>query len=415
MAKFDAILQKWTDARNGSIHGASFVAYDSTGKCLYSGAQGSRTVDRSTNVPATTHDLCWLASQTKLVTAVAAMQMIERGLIGIDDDVGKVVPQLASKEVIAGFEGDETQSGKELNPATLLYDFQNPRKPILRKATKPISLRYLLTHTSGFAYDFTSEELCEYLAFHGVDVGERNSLEKYNTPLIFEPGTKFRYGVGTDWAGHVVERLSGKNLNAYIQENICARLGMKNTTFFPDTEPGRFGPELDLAFRSDGPKGSLVKGSVPPTWRPAKEALGGAGLYSTADDYGLFLKALVSGGGPLLKKETLDLMFTGTVANREDLTGQTRGVFRNFMAQDLLPDTEVDYCPGGLVSLTPVSGRRAEGSIKWGGSSNPLWWIDMRNGVAGTMMTQIQPPADSAANDLFVELEEQVYKSIGKA
>lgn len=201
-----------------------------------------------------------------------------------------------------------------------------------------------------------------------------------------------------------------------MQENIFKKLGMKNTTFFPDSRLHDLPPQMELGFKPEGPKGKMVKGTETMVIsRPANDCLGGAGLYSTCEDYGLFLRALVCGGEPLLRRETLEKLFTGTVFNREDLATKALKTFRSVMAADLLPDTEVDHSLGGLVNLTPIPGRRAEGSAKWGGMSNPLWWIDMKTGVAGTILTQIFPAGDPSVNDCFVELEAEVYKSISSA
>ena len=198
-----------------------------------------------------------------------------------------------------------------------------------------------------------------------------------------------------------------------MQENIFKPLGMKNTTFFPDSRLHSLPPQMELGFKPEGPRGKMVKGAETMfVSRPATDCLGGAGLYSTCEDYGLFLKALVCGGEPLLRRQALDKLFTGTVENREDLATKTLKTFRWVMTADLLPDTEVDYSLGGLVSLTPIPGRRAEGSAKWGGMSNPLWWIDMKTGVGGAIFTQIFPAGDAVVNDCFVELEAEVYRNI---
>ncbi|KAL9096178.1 MAG: hypothetical protein Q9165_001701 [Trypethelium subeluteriae] len=395
MAEFDTILKKWTNPEDNYIHGASFVVYDNTAKV---------------------NDLCYLASQSKIISSVAVLQIVEKGLIGLDDDCRKIVPQLADKEILVGFEGDESATGKEFNAAKNVLTFKNPRKPLLKKSTKPITLRLLLSHSSGFAYHFMSEALSEYLAYIKEPVGMHNSIEKYNTPLIFEPGTSWAYSPGIDWAGRVLEIVTGQTLDQYMQENICQKVGMKNTTFFPDSRLDRLPPQMELAFKPEGPKGKLVKGhETMVTSRPNTDCLGGGGIYSTCEDFGFFLRALIGGGEPLLKRETLDKLFTGTVSNRKDLTYMAQEKFRWVMAADLLPDTEVDHSLGGLLSLTPVPGRRAAGSAKWGGMSNPLWWIDMKTGVGGAIFTQLFPAGDPVVNDCFVELETEVYKRIEKA
>ena len=191
---------------------------------------------------------------------------------------------------------------------------------------------------------------------------------------------------------------------------------MKNTTFFPDARLDSLPPQMELGVKPEGPKGKMVKGHETMfTSRPSADCLGGIGLYSTCEDYGLFLKAIVSGGAPLLKRESLDKLFTGTVANRQDLQAQVQGILRPFMCAELLPDTEVDYSLGGLVNLTAVPGRRAEGSVKWSGMTNPMWWVDLKTGVAGAIFAQILPPGDPLVSECLVELEAEVYQKLSRA
>jgi CubicO group peptidase (beta-lactamase class C family) len=315
--------------------------------------------------------LCWLASQSKILTSVAAMQVVEKGLISLDDDCGKFVPALANKDILVGFEGDEASTGKEFDPLTNIFSFKSPRKPILKKSAKSITLRLLLSHSAGFQYDFMNPLIQEYLAYNGSMPAIPDSMKHYEQPLVFEPGSSWAYGTGIDWAGQVVEAVTKQTLEAYIQENICSKIGMKNTTFHPDKRPD-LPSKMEIGMRFQGPSGPLNAGQAPiPS--PAKDALGGVGLYSTAQDYGLFLAALLSDSHPLLSAKSLEEFFRPQAPNRADLMGQMQGVFRQFMAGDFLPETEADYSLGGAVNLTRIDGRRDEGSVQWSGMSNPHW------------------------------------------
>ncbi|TID27392.1 hypothetical protein E2P81_ATG00151 [Venturia nashicola] len=355
--------------------------------------------------------LCWVASQGKIVTSVAAMQIVEQGLIGLDDDCGKFVPALANKDIIVGFEGDEASTGVEFNPATNIFSFKNPRKPILKKATKAITLRLLLSHSAGFTYDFMSSPVQEYLAYEGKIAQFPESIAHYDQPLVFEPGTSWAYGTGIDWAGQVVEAVTKRTLEDYIQENICAKVGMKNTTFHLEKRPD-LPPRMEIGYRIPGTP--LFAGPAP-LLSPVKDALGGGGLYSTAEDYGLFLAGLLSDKHPLLSEASLEEFFRPQVANRKDLMGLMQGSMKQLMASEYPPETEADYCLGGAVNLTAIEGRRGAGSIQWTGMSCPHWWIDLKAGVAGAFFTQILPPGDEAAVKCFVELEVATYKALDNA
>ncbi|OJD20710.1 hypothetical protein ACJ73_07955 [Blastomyces percursus] len=165
----------------------TFRAVDKTGKVLYSSSHGNTKVEGSGET-VTEDTPFYTASMTKVFTAVAVMVAVERGLIALDDDVGKVVPELAELEILEGFEEDG--------------------KPIVRKATKKLTLRRLLTHSSGFAYHLTRENLQKWNAYQGRDTTKMDgSYEQYTQPLLFEPGENWAYGPGVDWAGRAVRTL----------------------------------------------------------------------------------------------------------------------------------------------------------------------------------------------------------------
>jgi CubicO group peptidase (beta-lactamase class C family) len=313
--------------------------------------------------------LCWLASQGKLVTSIAAMQVVEKGLINLDDDCGKFIPALANKDILVGFEGDESSTGTAFDPATNLFSFKYPRKPILKKATKAITLRLLLSHSSGFQYDLMNPMIQEYLAYNGRTPQIPDNMDHYDQPLVFEPGTSWAYGTGIDWAGRVVEAVTGQTLETYMQEHICAKVGMKHTTFHPDTRTS-LPPKMEMGLRL--PDAPLSAGPAPiPS--PVKDALGGVGLYSTAADYGLLLAGLLSTSHLLLSAKSLAEFFRPQAPNRADLMSQMLGALKQFMASDFLPDTEADYSLCGAVNLTAILGRRGAGSVQWSGMSNPHW------------------------------------------
>jgi len=168
----------------------------------YSGAFGTR--DSVSGAPITPESIFAIASMTKAVTSVAAMQMVEQGKLTLDEPASKHLSELGTLQVLDGFDS----SGK----------------PILRPAREPVTLRQLLTHTSGFAYDIWHQAMFKFT----LAGGDATHV------LAFEPGTKWQYGPSTLWAGRLVEEVSGMDLEKYLQQNVLAPLGMKDTTFiFP--------------------------------------------------------------------------------------------------------------------------------------------------------------------------------------
>ena len=172
-------------------------------RTIWSGAFGKR--DATPGVDVTTGSIFAIASMTKAVTTVAALQLVEAGKLALDQPVAGHLPQLAKLQVLHGF---APENGK----------------PILKPATRPVTLRHLLTHTSGFAYDNWDEQMFRYVNHGG---NGRNGV----LPLMFEPGTRWQYGSGVDWVGRLVETVSGQNLEQYFQQHILEPLEMMDTSF----------------------------------------------------------------------------------------------------------------------------------------------------------------------------------------
>ena len=197
----------------------------SVDKILYQGAFGVREAGG----PAVKIDSIFsIASMTKAVASAAAMQLVDQGKATLDEPVSKHLPQLANLQVVSGYDA--------------------AGKAILKPASRPVTLRLLMSHTSGFAYDTWDENMFRYgqqVKFPAVD------RDGPVTPLSFEPGARWQYGTGVDWTGRLVEKISGMTLDAYLQKNIVGPLGMTDTTFiFPASKYER----LVTAYRkqSDG-------------------------------------------------------------------------------------------------------------------------------------------------------------------
>ncbi|EXJ73363.1 beta-lactamase [Cladophialophora psammophila CBS 110553] len=417
MADLDEILRRYTDPSTGSVHGATFIAVDSAGNDLYRNSFGSRTVDRSD--PLTPDTLTWIASQSKLATSVAAMQVVEKGLIGLDDDVRDVLPVLKDLKVLVGFEVD-------------LDKMKPSGKPILEDVKGKITLRQLMSHTSGFCYDLGSPLLLKWSAATGrTDNMFSGKIEGSLHPLLFQPGESWMYSPGLDWAGQVVEALTKQNLDRYMQENIWGPLGAKSTTFYPTKH---FHPEPMPQLHETGqrtnsaesPKALDSESATSPWPISPRDAIGGAGLYGTANDYIKLLSCLLQGGGSLLKKESVDEMFRPQIGK-----GSTEAFHASIVAggRDRLwrPSSAATaaatvaaaeeqgsvpggHCLAGAVNLEDVPGRRRGGTVNWGGLPNLLWWVDREGGVAGTLFNQIIPAGDPLCMDLLVELEEALYR-----
>src|SRR5437016_4721750 len=229
-------------------------------KTIFGGAYGKR--DSASGVDATTHSIFRIASMTKAITSVAAMQLVEQGMLTLDEPVAKHLPKLGGLEVLEGFD-------------------KSTGKPILRPATKPVTLKHLLTHTGGFAYDTWDANLKKYLE----QAGDRAATAV--TPLVFEPGARWEYGTNLDWTGRLVETITGQTLEAYFQGHIPEPVGMRDTGFILPAEKfdrlvGSYERQRDRSLKET------------PRTQPAPPASfnGGGGLFSTAGDYVRFMQMI---------------------------------------------------------------------------------------------------------------------------
>jgi methyl acetate hydrolase len=378
----DQILQ--SSLQQHKIPCAVAMAATST-KTTYSGAFGTR--DSKSGIAVTPESIFMIASMTKPVTSVAAMQLVEQGKLKLDEPAGTYIPELGSLQVLHGFD-----------PAT--------GKPILQPATKPVTLRRLLTHTSGFVYDTWDADMLRYEKEAGVSfpLGTVAPL----TPLMFEPGARWQYGTSADWSGRLVEAVTGYTLEQYFQKYILEPLDMKDTGF--SVPAAKFDRMVSEYTRQ--PDGSLVENprTLPP---PPKAFNGGGGLYSTAGDYVRFMQMiLLRGHGPngaqILRPKTLLMM--ETIQTGDLSAGKLKTSRPNISSDvDFHPGFKDGFGFGFLINSEGYDGRRSAGSLAWGGVANTYFWIDPRKGVAGVIMMQFLPFADKEALAVLGDFERAVY------
>lgn len=352
-------------------------------KVTYSGAFGKR--DSASGIAVKPDSIFYIASMTKAITTTAALQLVERGKLTLEEPVSKHLPELAKLDVLQGFD----KSGK----------------PMLRPATKPVTLKHLLTHTSGFAYDTWDENMLKYNALPGAPPpGTVAPL----TPLIFEPGTRWQYGTGLDWTGKLVERVSGSTLEDYFQRNILEPLGIEDTSFLVRAE--KF-DRLVSNYRRQ-PDGSLQQDPRQlPT--PPKDFNGGGGLYSTAPDYIRFTQMILrrghgDHGQTILQPKTVDLMMSNQVG---DLGAGKLKAARPDRSSDVdfHPGFTDKFTYGFLLNTTAYDGGRSAGSLAWAGIDNTFYWIDPRRSLCAVVMMQFLPFVDREAVGLLGDFERAVY------
>jgi CubicO group peptidase (beta-lactamase class C family) len=279
---------------------------------------------------------------------------------------------------------------------------------MLRPVSKPVTLRHLLTHTSGFAYDTWNETLFRYAQKTGT-LGA-SAITDPPSPLVFEPGTAWQYGTSLDWTSRMVEVASGKSLEPYFQDNILKPLGMNDTSYF--VSPARF--ERLVSGYQRQPDGKL---RPIPRVQPAPPAMptGGGGLYCTASDYIRFTQMILGKGSlngvRILKPETVAQM------SRNQIGSLGAGKLKSFRLDrsanvDMHPGAQDKWGLGFLINTVAYDGGRPAGSLAWAGVNNTFYWIDPHRGLAAVIMMQFLPFVDKEAMGMLGEFERSVYANV---
>ena len=376
----DRVLRRAVDS--GAVPNVVATAADTDGP-FYEGAAGARTV--GTDQPLDGGTLFRIASMTKMVATVAALQLAERGDLDLQAPVDSLVPAWAELEVLDGWDGD--------TPRT---------RPPATRAT----VHHLLTHTSGLSYWFWNPELVRWESTTGTPNVMSGSRTCFSAPLVADPGTRFEYGINTDWLGLVVEAVSGRTLDKYLQENVLGPLGMSQTTFAPTGEQ-RAGL---VPVHVKDEEGRWVPTDIDWAEEPEWWA-GGHGLYSTPRDY-LRLQRMLLGNGELdgvriLRPETVDAAFTNQIGELDFPSHIPSGDPAVSHAWNGPTGQKWGY--GLLLTTEQQPGMRAVGSGAWAGVFNTHYWVDRASGVTGAIYTQFLPFIPEEALAVYADFERTVY------
>ncbi|KAJ6437202.1 beta-lactamase family protein [Purpureocillium lavendulum] len=384
---FDEKLAK--AVQDGVIPGAVMLATNRSGTLNYQKVLGRRSLKPGVEDPLRLDSVLTIASMTKLLTTIAALQLSERGHIGLDDDVSEHLPVLAKQPVLTGFADDGS--------------------PNLAKRDRPITLRHLLTHSSGAGYLFLHPQLRQYVQHVKPKKPSGTIDELFALPLLHQPGEGWNYGSGISWAGRLVEKLTGQTLGAYMDDNIFKPLGICRITFFPQDVSELDGQVSDMTFRQDD--GGLR--AAPPGlsfFPPLKDCLGGEGAYADLQDYMKVVRSLLLDDEKLLRRDTTRLMFLPqlpTQASRDGL----RDAFEDpsWAVGDFSGPKELDWAYGGLLVVGDAHPLRRKGYLSWSGAANLYWFVDRDAGVCGVWGTQVLPAGDEAVLPLISAFEKHVY------
>jgi CubicO group peptidase (beta-lactamase class C family) len=376
MSRFAAIDELLAvGAGAGAVPGVVAVVTGPDG-ILYEGAAGDATPDT----------MFRFASMTKAMATVAALALVEEGRLELDQPVASVLPEFGELQVLEGFDGDT---------------------PRLRPPATQATIRQLMNHTAGHGYWFGSPELKRYHEVTGVPTPFSGLRASLHTPLLFDPGTVWNYGINTDWLGQVVEKVAGRGLDEVLLERIWEPLGMTDTSFVPSAEQQtRLMPVWQR--QADG---SLARSPHDIPQHPEFWAAG-HGSYGTGRDYARFIAMLLAGGAPALRTETVDLAFSDQLAGAPlpERTISTEPELLNEF--DALPFPQT-WGLGFHITSVDLDGMRHAGTGDWAGLFNCYFWIDRAAGVGAALLTQVLPFFDAGVVELLVGFEQAVYAAVG--
>ncbi|HTU99515.1 MAG TPA: serine hydrolase domain-containing protein [Luteitalea sp.] len=389
LARVSTAMKKYVD--EGKLAGAvTLIARD--GKVVLHEAVGKRDVEKG--VAMTPDTLFRIASMSKAVTSVAIMMLVEEGRIHLDDPVSRFIPAFARTTVVVPPPAGTAFSALATTAGTA-------------PAARPITIRHLLTHTSGVSYgngnpfeaDYKSASVIGWY-FADKDEPIAATIDRLaKLPMDSQPGEKYVYGFNTDILGVVVEKASGQSLADFFASRIFTPLKMTQTSFYVDqAQSDRLAtvysrttanPTLTRAPEAGTGQGDYISG-------PRKSFSGGAGLVSTASDYARFLQMLLNGGtldgARLLSPKTIELMTSNHVG-----TLYANGSLGFGLGFEITEHVGRSGRPGSV------------GEYGWGGAYHTKFWVDPVEKLVVVFMTQLLP---SAGSDAHTTLRQLIYASI---
>jgi len=376
-AAIDRMFQAAVD--KGEIPGV-VAAVTNKDQIVYLKAFGKQDVGKG--IPMSKDTIFRIASMTKPVTSVWVMMLYEQGKLRLDDPAGNYVPSLKGREVIASFnEKDGTYT--------------------TRPAKQEMTIRHLLTHTSGLGYPFTSYTV--------LGIQQKAGTNPVDMPLLFDPGTKWNYSASTAVLGTIVEKLSGQPIEEFDQMKIFRPLGMVDTSYYlPDDNARR------LATVHQREATGLVEAPNAAKYTPSVR--GDGGLLSTASDYAAFLQMFLNEGSwhgaRLLKPESVRLMTSNQIGSI--VIGQMPAAIPR--QSDVFPFGAGKDKFGLGFQITVTEGKptheRGAGSYTWAGIDNTHFWVDPKNGIGVVILTQVLPFYNPTSMDVMKRFEKLIYENL---
>lgn len=364
---------------------------------LWQGATGQATASRKASQDVIFH----LYSATKAIGSLACMILLDRGKVTLDTKLIDIAPEFAtayphSNKVVVS-----------VDPLT---------GPVYRDPATPVTLRHLLTHTSGLAYGTWDKKEFDWEAYTAWPSTLEATVKSFSHPLMFDPGTNWTYGVGIDWAGFLVEHVDGRSIDQFCFEEIFEPLSMFDTMFEVDAVTHRL---ADIKIRNaDGSLGDANFFAPPP--RPPKYGMGQA-CRGTALDYLKLCRLVLNdgkvNGRPIVSSSTMALMKQNQIGSLRLPLPMTCNIPAIGADLDLFPGLGIplSHTTGFVRNEVDIPGRRRAGSLTWAGFLNTHYWIDPASGISAVLFTQSVPFIEPRFQGIYAAFEKAVYSELAKA
>ncbi|MEQ8230731.1 MAG: serine hydrolase domain-containing protein, partial [Gammaproteobacteria bacterium] len=322
--------------------------------------------------------------------AAAAMKLVEAGHIALEQPMREVAPEIGEARVLEGFAADGT--------------------PRTRPPARDITLRHLLTHTSGYSYDLFNQQVNNYMEYHQLPSIATCRFDSLKAPLVFDPGERWEYGIGIDWAGRIVEIVSGLKLADYLEQHFFTPLGMRDTAF--ELRPDMQERLVEAAARAPDGALSRIDFEFP---SDADFHMGGGGLYSTGPDYLRFTRMILNGGeldgARVLAADTVALMGQNHIGDIAVPPFESDNPAMALSA-DLFPGQVARWGLSFVINTEDLPGGRAAMSLAWAGVHNTFFWIDPTRRLTAVLMMQLLPANDPQVLKTLVGYEQTLCAAL---
>ncbi|KAI1322345.1 beta-lactamase/transpeptidase-like protein [Xylariaceae sp. FL0255] len=396
----ERVTQAYMDAAaSGILPGASLFAGNINGKTIYSKSLGKASIKEGVELPFTDATVCGIASMGKLMVSVAALRFVEDGRVKLDDDLRLLFNGAIDKYGV--FKGFDEKTGAAITEPN----------------TTSITLRMLLTHTSGHGYDWLDPDLGKWRASRNERpwVNGRTVETKTAVPLSFVPGTGFVYGSAHDWVGRVLEITKGSGtLEEIMRECVWEPLGIQDgVSFWPKTKEHMASRMAHIATLNEKGEGPATDASYFDLSGPPGSCFGGSGIFCSPAAYNTFLTAVADRDKRLLRSATFDELFRPQLDEKceqslNDLI-TSAPIYEQAIGMNIPRSTRRNWCFAGAILKEGHDGRFAPGTVTWGGLTCSQWFIDFKSGTYGSVLCQMLPPLCPSVMILHEKFQRAVH------